>query len=508
MKPALQVKVGQRLSMTPQLAHSIKMLQLSALELRTEIQQALDSNPLLEEDYQDDSHGEATGVDADYDVTSEAGDNKQTDTEREPTTSDQKLEADQLNGDSALDVDLDAQFDPPVAPAATHNASDTTFDFATGKATPISLHEHLLWQVNVTSFSSVDRRIAEVIVNYIGDDGYLSASLEEIHQVLNNDEIELDEVQAVLRRVQNYDPDGVAARDLSECLSLQLRTKAKAAKASSDSDFQVQSINKAQRIVEEHIDDLATQQLDRIARTLSMTEDEIKNAVDLIQSLNPRPGYRIAETAAQYVIPDIIVRRWRGEWRAQLNSAAMPKLKVTNAYDSMFSGTKKSTKKDDREYVRDHINDARWFIKTIHNRNETLLRVATQIVERQQAFFENGEGAMKPMILKDIAEALDLHESTVSRATTQKYMHTPMGVVELKYFFSTSLGSDDGDSHSATAIRSMIRDIVAAEDGKKPVSDSKITNMLKAQNISVARRTVAKYRELLGIPPSNQRKSL
>lgn len=496
MRPALELKLGQRLSMTPQLQQSIKLLQLSALELRTEIQQALDSNPLLEEDYADDEFGaEMSGVDAAFDT--EEG--KAT---ADSAESDSGLLADKLPEESVLDRDFEAEFDPPVAPSAQPDSNDSHYELDNRSGVDGGLHSHLLWQVNMTPFSDVDRHIAETLIDYIGDDGYLTCSVEEITEVCRTEEaIEPDEVNAVLHRIQHFDPEGVGARDLSECLAIQLRSLSRQRSKSTAADDA--TLHKALRIVEEHLGELGDQNFKHIKRALDIDDDQLNDAVRLIQSLNPRPGNAVNANQTSYVVPDVVVRKWKNRWRVDLNSQALPRLRVNEAYTALVKGGNGN----DGRYVRDHLNDARWFVKSIHNRNETLLRVAREIVERQSSYLEIGEKGMRPMVLADIADSLELHESTVSRATTQKYMLTPRGIVELKYFFSQGVGGGS-DSHSSTAIRSMIKDIVNAESNSKPVSDNKIALMLKAQGVDVARRTVAKYREAMQIPPSSQRRSL
>ena len=488
MKQTLQLRLGQHLTMTPQLQQAIRLLQLSTLELNTEIQDALDSNLMLELD--EDSEGANSNT---------AEDSRDTTTERQEelaTAEASEAATDHTDIPDELTVDTSWEdiYDTPTTPVAAAS-DDRDYEFSDNNGE--SLQEHLRWQMQMTPFSDTDRAIAEVIIDSISDDGYLETSLEDIQQSLNDDieEIELDEIEAVLHRIQNFDPAGVAARNLQENLFLQLR------------QFPLESewLEKAIELVEHHFELLANRDYAQLQRKLKVSEDDLKEIVQLITSLNPRPGSHITDRQPEYVIPDVVVTKLKGKWRVELNPDAAPRLRVNPYYANLIKQVKSS---EDNTTLKNHLQEARWFIKSLTSRNETLLKVASCIVERQTDFLEYGEEAMKALVLHDIAEAVDMHESTISRVTTKKYMHTPRGIFELKYFFSSHVSTASGGECSATAIRALIKKLVAAEIPNKPLSDSKIATILSDQGINVARRTVAKYREALAIPPSNERKRL
>ncbi len=491
MKQALQLRLGQHLTMTPQLQQAIRLLQLSTLELHTEIQDALDSNLMLE-------------LEDDHNNTSTNKNDSESTAETEITASKQETEAAEIKGpteDSAIPDELptdsswDDIYDSITPPSSAGNAVE--HDFEVSGSSGESLQDHLHWQMELTPFSETDQAIAEVIIDAINDDGYLGTSIEEIHQALVNDieEIELDEVEAVLHRIQNFDPAGIGARDLRESLSLQLK------------QFPLESewLQPAILLVSDYFDLLANRDYAQLTRRMKISEDSLKEIIRLIQSLNPRPGGQITASQPEYIIPDVIVTKVKGRWQVELNSDAAPRLRVNPHYASLI---KKVNNSKDNTYLKNHLQEARWFIKSLMSRNETLLKVSRCIVERQTDFLEHGEEAMKALVLHDIAEKVDMHESTISRVTTRKYMHTPRGIFELKYFFSSHVSTASGGECSATAIRALIKKLVAAELPNKPLSDSKIANILSDQGIMVARRTVAKYRETLAIPPSNERKRL
>jgi RNA polymerase sigma-54 factor len=344
--------------------------------------------------------------------------------------------------------------------------------------------------------SETDREIAAAIIDAVNDDGYLCQPLEEIHQGLDPAlAVEFDEVEAVLHRVQRFDPVGVAARDVGECLLLQLQPLA------ADTPW----LDQARLLLSEHLDLLASRDLNQLVRRSRLSKDEIVAALRLIQSLNPRPGSTMRGVEAQYVVPDVYVFKREGRWRVELNPESSPKLRINQQYAGMV---RRADTSNDNQTLRNHLQEARWFLKSLQNRNETLMKVASCIVEHQRAFLEYGDEAMKPLVLRDIAEAVEMHESTVSRVTTQKYMHTPRGIFEFKYFFSSHVGTTDGGECSSTAIRAMIRKLIADEPPRKPLSDSRIAQLLRDQGIEVARRTVAKYREAMSIASSTERKRL
>ena len=494
MKQALQLRLGQHLTMTPQLQQAIRLLQLSTLELQTEIQDALDSNLMLEID-EDSSEADDT-------ARHEAASNAETETPGNDDNGD-VLHETSAAGESEIPEDLpvDSSWDDiydniAITTSSTGTSGSENREFEFSGNTQESLHEHLRWQMQLTPFSDTDRAIAEFIIDAINDDGYLSMSLEEIHQALADElEIEIDEVEAVLHRIQNFDPPGVGARDLKENLLLQIK------------QFPLDSpwLKPAQDLIEKHFDLLAKREYAQLIRRLKISEEELKQILHLIQSLNPRPGSQITATQPEYIIPDVIVSKSNGKWKVELNPDAAPRLRVNPHYASLIKHVHNN---EDTTYLKNHLQEARWFIKSLMSRNETLLKVATSIVERQTDFLEHGEEAMKALVLHDIAEAVGMHESTISRVTSKKYMHTPRGIFELKYFFSSHVSTTNGGECSATAIRALIKKLIAAENTNKPLSDSKLAAILGDQGINVARRTVAKYREAMAIPPSNERKRL
>jgi len=478
MKQSLQLKLGQQLTMTPQLQQAIRLLQLSTLDLQQEIQEALDSNPMLEaeEEFESNDGQAATNSETKIKELNENWDDK-------------------IPDDLAVDTQWDDVYQNPVSSAP---ASSEDYDFDNFNTVTETLQDHLMWQLNLTPMSEVDNLIATTIIDAIDDNGFLTINAEEIHDSLQGDpalDIELDEVMAVLHRLQHFDPPGVAAHDLRECLLIQLQQLPE----------DTQYLSKAKLIVDKYINLLGNHDYTQLLRRTKLKETDLKAAIDLIQTLNPRPGDSITSNNAEYVIPDVFVNKVGRVWRVELNPDVAPKLRINNGYADLV---KRADNSNDNNFLRDSLQEARWFLKSLQSRNETLMKVASAIVERQIDFFEHGEEAMKPMVFNDIAETVDMHESTISRVTTQKYMHTPRGVFELKYFFSSHVATSAGGECSSTAIRAIIKKLVAAENTRKPLSDSKITQLLQEQGIEVARRTIAKYRESLNIPPSNERKRL
>ena len=480
MKQSLQLRVSQQLAMTPQLQQAIRLLQLSTLELQQEIQLALETNPLLE---QEELNSEPESIDSL---------NENTDTSELDTKD--ALENHDMPDELPLDADWDEIYTAGT-PSGTRN--DYSFDelpVYQGETTQ-TLQDYLTWQAELTPFTDTDRAIATAIIDSIDDSGYLTTAISDIHEGIDNPEISIEEVIAVLKRIQHFDPLGVAAQDLKECLLIQLSLYPQ----------QTDGLQDAKRIISNHIDLLANRDFRQLSKLTRLKEDALKTAIDLILTLNPKPGQSINTGESEYVIPDVLVKKIAGHWQVELNTDSIPKLSINNHYASMLNN---SANEDDSQYIRSHLQDAKWLIKSLESRHETLLKVATCIVEQQQEFFELGEEYMKPMILADIAYQVDMHESTISRVTTQKFLHSPRGIFELKYFFSSHVNTDTGGEASSTAIRALVKKLVAAENPAKPLSDSKLTSMLAEQGIQVARRTVAKYRESLSIPPSNQRKQL
>jgi RNA polymerase sigma-54 factor len=347
--------------------------------------------------------------------------------------------------------------------------------------------------------SDRDRFIAMSLIDATDTDGYLTSTIEEIHEGLHNpedeDPVELDEVEAVLKRVQHFDPPGVFAKDLPDCLLLQLRQLPK------DTPW----LPQAKLVISHYLNLLGSRDYTQLMRRSRLKEHELKEVIALIQSLNPKPGESIASAEPEYIVPDVVVKKENGRWKVELNPEIAPKIRVNAGYASYI---KRADSSSDNTFMKDQLQEAKWFIKSLQSRNETLLKVASKIVAHQQGFLDYGDEAMKPLILHDIAEAVEMHESTISRVTTQKYMHTPRGIFELKYFFSSHVSTTSGGECSSTAIRAIIKKLISAENPKKPLSDSKIADLLKEQGINVARRTIAKYREAMSIPPSNERKRL
>ncbi len=498
MRQSLQLRMGQQLTMTPQLQQAIRLLQLSTLDLQQEIQEALDSNPLLEveeHDYSEDTAGKNEQKADNDDLTlSASADDKPSEYEQD---SGEAMTKDTISDDMAMDVTWDEYMS--AAPASSSGPMPEDESIYQGSSTE-TLHEYLMWQLQLTPFSPTDEAIAIAIVEAVDDSGILTLSCEEILESFNQendgeDEVELDEIEAVLKRIQLFDPVGIAARSLQECLCIQLNQFDK------DTPF----LNETKMILTKHIDLLAARDYRTLMKKTKLKEDELKEIMTLIHTLSPKPADTIVREESEYVIPDVSVKKVKGRWVVELNPDSMPKIRVNSQYAAMTRTVKSS---GDSQFIRSHLQEAKWFIKSLESRNDTLLKVTNCIVQQQQAFFEHGPEAMKPMVLNDVAEMVEMHESTISRVTTQKYMHTPRGIFELKYFFSSHVSTENGGECSSTAIRALIKKLIAAENSAKPLSDSKIADILAEQGIKVARRTIAKYRESLAIPPSNQRKSL
>ena len=505
MKQTLELKLGHKLAMTPQLQQAIRLLQLSVIDLRTEIQSALDNNPLLDTVDQEESLAETETANPDNEDTfnsnvddteqqtqgkDELSVSKDTDNVFEQGTAGDELKEDYIWDDESY-----------IPRTTSTNSRDNDNDWSgmeldNRNSSPTTLHDHLDWQMRMLPLSDKDRLIADTIIEAINEDGYLTLSIEDITQSLSSHhDIEIDEVTAILHQIQSFDPVGVAAVDLADSLHIQLR------QLPDDTPY----LETARSIVDKHLDLVAHRDLAKLKRVLKGKQANLSGAIALIQSLNPRPGSIINPSETRYIIPDITVKKINGTWIALLNEEALPKLQVNRYYQSLI---RRGDNSKDNRYLKENLQEARWYIKSLQNRHDTLLNVSNEIIKRQQSFFEEGDEAMKPMVLHDIADALELHESTISRVTTNKYMQTPAGVFELKYFFSSHVSTTDGGTCSATAIRSQIKKLVDSEPAGKPISDNRIAELLSQQGICVARRTVAKYRESMSIPPSNMRKSL
>ncbi len=482
--------------MTPQLQQAIRLLQLSTLELRTEVQQVLDSNPLLEVVEESEmvpatTYSQWDGH-ASPEQSTEAGQNGDGPAGR---NGEEPAENSGLN-DTTEDLYSNTGLEDLYGSHSHSSDSGEERSYETRGSGSPSLHEHLLWQVSLSPFSDTDAAIATTIIDSINDDGYLTASLEDIIQGLGLEEsVDLDEAEAVLHRIQHFDPLGVGARSLRECLMIQLEQL----------DGQTPWLSEAKAVVNDYLHLLGGRDYTQLMRRTHLSRQDLQQAIALIQSLDPRPGSAVTNAQPEYIVPDVVVRKLRGEWRADLNPDAIPRLRINSQYAGFIRGSHST---QDVAYLKNQLQEARWFIKSLRSRHETLLKVARCIVDRQSDFLEHGEEAMRALVLHDVAKTVGMHESTISRVTTQKFMYTPRGIFELKYFFSSHVSTSSGGECSSTAIRALIKKLVAAEDPVKPLSDSKIAQILSQQGINVARRTIAKYREALSIPPSNERKQL
>ena len=486
MRQSLQLRLGQQLTMTPQLQQAIRLLQLSSLDLQTEIQSLLDSNVMLE---RSDDLQEAP-VQPEIQAAQTAADAR-AETEINTATTDNL--PDELPVDSVWE-DIYESYDGATSYSRGEDEDWDPYERYSGAGE--SLRDYLYWQMRLTPFNERELAIATAIIDAISESGYLSLPLEELCQGLQNEfPVTLAEAEAVLKLIQHFDPQGVAARNPAECLLLQLEMLPE------DTPW----LAEARRLVEDHLDMLADRDFNGLMRRLKVSREALQGIISLIQSLNPHPGARLSSDAPQYVTPDVLVYRQRQAWRVELNPENTPKLRINARYAAL---ARRSAQSSDADCLKNHLQEARWFLKSLQNRNETLLKVAACIVERQRDFLERGDEYMKPLILRDIAETLGMHESTISRVTTQKYMHTPRGIYELKYFFSSHVGTSDGGECSSTAIRAMIRKLIQTEDPGKPLSDDKMAKLLGAEGIQVARRTVAKYREAMAISSSSDRKRL
>ncbi|MDR2451266.1 MAG: RNA polymerase factor sigma-54 [Candidatus Accumulibacter sp.] len=471
MKPSLQLKLSQHLALTPQLQQSIRLLQLSTLDLEQELEKYLLENPLLERD--DEVYSPAAS-----ELPMVANDEEKK-TEEEPATVSGEEESWLGEPESGGYANSSGSFD------------DDDGDFRDVQAAATSLREHLSRQLGLMALPARDRTLVQCLIDALDDDGYLTQSLEDLAESLPAElEIELDELKIALRHLQNFDPTGVGARNAQECLILQLKAL-----------LRDDTRDLALSIVDGHLDLLAGRDFAKLKKLVGCDDEQLRQAQILIRGLDPRPGARYAVLDARYITPDVVVRKARGQWTVSINADAYPRLRINSLYARILSRQRGSG-------LSGQLQEARWLIKNVQQRFDTILRVAQAIVDRQRQFFEHGEVAMRPMVLREIADALGLHESTVSRVTTQKYMATPRGIFELKYFFGSHVATEVGGACSATAIRALIKQLVGAENAKKPLSDSQIADLLGQQGIVVARRTIAKYRESLGIPPVKLRKAL
>jgi len=459
LKPSLQLKLGQTLTMTPQLQQAIRLLQLPVLDLNAQIQEALEENIMLEmEDLPDVPR-----------------------TNAETTAEVETIKADELWQTRSASRIQDSGWNGEGRPVSE-------FADETGQ----TLRDHLLWQLEMEHFSPRETVLGESIIDSINDDGYLTAGIDEILTTVDPDAgFTEQEAERTLAKIQKLDPIGVGARSVSECLVLQL----------SQLDWKTPGLQLAIAIASDHLDHVANREYGEMRRSLRTTEEDLHEALALVRGCNPKPGLAVSPAATEYVIPDVFVRKVDNRWQVEVSPTGIPRLSVNQQYARLLRGS------SEHAVLKSQLQEARWLIRSLEIRNETLLKVATSIVSRQTAFLEHGDEAMKPMVLRDVADEIGMHESTISRVTTGKYMHTPRGVFEFKYFFSSHLASETGEDQSSTSVRAKIRKLIGAENPAKPLSDSKITNLLKDEGISVARRTVAKYREAMSIPSSSERRS-
>jgi RNA polymerase sigma-54 factor len=482
MKHSLQLKLSQHLTLTPQLQQSIRLLQLSTVELNQELERYLAENPLLERaDVAPSEEGAVAPPNGNAPESAEVRDAPAEDArEEQPSFADEHGFGDEQ----------------PASGSGSRRDDDEREDYSQYAAQEPTLYEHLMQQVLLTGLTQRDKRIAEFVVGHLDEDGYLPNDLEELREsaIAAMSDVEIEELQIALRHVQNLEPTGVGARDIAECLELQLKAM----------DDDTPHRDTAIALVTRHLDVLAARDFNRLKRLLSVDEDELREVRALVLTLDPKPGRAFGTGDVRYVVPDVVVRKVGARWIAALNRDAMPRLRINKMYADILQASRENGGK----HLSGQLQEARWLIKNVQQRFDTILRVTQSIVDRQKNFFEHGEVAMRPLVLREIAEAVGLHESTISRVTTQKYMLTPRGIFELKYFFGSHVSTDTGGACSATAIRALIKQLVAAEDGKKPLSDHRISDILAQQGIQVARRTVAKYREALHIQPANLRKSI
>ncbi len=487
MKPTLQIRLGQQLTLTPQLRLAIRLLQLSAVELETEINAAVDANPLLERDEDLEpvpGDAESPGIESDLDGSAGASGDPE-------ATTDSANSPVQAAVDSLDDASPEFRWEDEQPAGREFDGEDRE----DSRASQDGLREHLLWQLRLSHLPPRDLAIGEALVEAIDEDGYLQASLEDIRSALPPDwRPDNADIEAVLHLVQHFDPVGVGARSLSECLCVQLGV------LSADTP----GLELARLVAAGHLDALAKHGAAKLAGRLDASVGAMDCAVALLRSLDPRPGARIGGSEPDYIMPDAIAYREGGIWRVATHGSSQPRIGINRHYEQLIG---KNSREDD-SYLRAQLQEARWLIKSLETRADTLLRVARAIVRQQSGFLEHGAQAMRPLTLREVAEELGLHESTISRATTRKYLRTPRGTFEFKYFFSSGIATDSGGGASATAIQAMIKQLVDAENPRVPLSDAKLADLLKAEGIPVARRTVAKYREAMNIASSHERQRL
>ncbi|HSR02773.1 MAG TPA: RNA polymerase factor sigma-54 [Methylophilaceae bacterium] len=503
MKQNLQLKISQNLALTPQLQQSIRLLQLSTLELNQELELILQENPLLElaegdDDAPDDSATDNDNVEGNNGTESDISASQDQD---ENSASADAVEEKPITDDDFKQNDFDEDYEEYGSASnwdegSKQNNDEDDDNFTRQEVVAETLREHLLNQIQLLSLSERDQKLMMLLIDSINENGYLEVSLEDILESLPIElEVELVELETALKHVQNLDPAGIGATNLQECILLQLNILPEDTPA----------LQLSKDIVTNHLQLLANKDFNKLRKLLGCNEYDLKTAQNLIKLQNPRPGADFAQFSHDHFIQhEVLVKKIKGIWVASLNDEVMPKLRINQMYADIL----KRNRENSGQYLQSQMQEARWMIKNIQQRFSTILRVSQAIVDRQRNFFEHGEIAMRPLVLREIAEELELHESTISRVTTHKYMLTPRGIFELKYFFGSHVATEAGGECSATAIRALIKQLVAEENPKKPMSDNHISEVLSKQGIVVARRTIAKYRESLNIPPANLRKSL
>lgn len=471
LKPALQLKLGQQLTMTPQLQQAIRLLQLPVLELQAQVQQALESNVMLEAE-----------EDEQIDLASL----------EQPTPQGEDDDGAPEPAEDEVVVEMEdpwAESSTPSGDGRGPDDDDRPLEFTDDRSR--DLHQHLLWQLETSPLDPRQVWIGEALIDALNDDGYLTETTADLARNLSVDlPVSEEDVAQVLACIQGFDPTGVGARTVSECLGLQLALL----------DPETPGRDLAMQIAAGHLHHVANHDLAAMRRELNVGEDELHCALALVRGCNPRPGSAFEAAQPEYIVPDVFVKRTGQGWSVEINPASVPRLKVNQGYAGLVA------RSADYAALRAQLQEARWLIRSLEIRNETLLKVARTIVQRQAAFLERGEEAMQPMILRDVAEAVAMHESTISRVTTGKYMHTPRGIYEFRYFFSSHVAGADGEDISSIAIRARLRKLIAEEDPAKPLSDAQLAAVLSGEGIRVARRTVAKYREAMGLASSSERR--
>ena len=489
----LKLRMGMQLVMTPQLQMAIKLLQMSSLELADYLQEELDKNPLLERE--DDKSNE------EVDHTSEPV-AREAPEEAVSQTDSGNTELEQMESALSQDLPVDASWSDIYGESPTPSSSSSYDASAGSEAPPLentlvrgsTLADHLMWQLGVSALNEKERTIGTTIIDTIDDNGYLTTDLQMLADINN---VTVEDVEDALILIQSFEPSGVGARDLAECLLLQLKSRKQA--------------HPPFTTLLQYLEDLARRDFRKLKRLLKISDEELADAIVLIQSLNPKPGLAFGSDQTNYISPDVYVRKHDGEWIVEVNPETMPKLRINRGYDSVFSSKNSEgnrVSEEDKRFLSDNSRSAQWLIKSLEQRSSTIFRVAESIVRFQKDFLDYGQEHLKPLILKNVADDIGVHESTTSRVTSNKYMHTPRGIFELKFFFSSSLVSKTGENHSSESVKYKIRKLVESESEHRPYSDEKLAKLLKEQGVIVARRTVAKYRDLLNIPSSSRRKKL